>query len=212
MALKFVVLALAITTVSCAPGARQSGNDLTRANVDELRDRVDACTKGVPGQSPIGSFDTTGVDDCIGDAITFVRRRRNADPSKVITSLPECFRSVGVKESDIQPVTQCLQTNIPLPWTYIEGNKYYTLVDAVWHQFALQDCIDGNVDPDSICTNLAYSNFARGAEVDAVATNLSECLVRIRADEDEATQALQCFSSEAHDPAVEARAKEYLQY
>ncbi|KAK3917493.1 Myoglobin [Frankliniella fusca] len=207
MALQFLVLALAISAASCAPGSRH-GVDLSQANIGELVERFSACTRGYPNQSK-GSFDVTPAGQCVKDAGIFIKRRHNANPNEVITSLPECLRSVGGLESDIAPVAQCLQANIPLPFTYVGGNTYYTYLDGLMLNFALSDCIHAD-SPSGTCTNIASRSFDYSASLDAIAVATEDCLVRIGADKNEASQNVQCFRAEMNDPSVRARAQEYI--
>ncbi|KAK3907299.1 Hydroxamate-type ferrichrome siderophore peptide synthetase [Frankliniella fusca] len=198
MALKFVILALAVG--ACAA-------ELSKVNRQELKSRVEACTAGVPGKGSQGSFfeGYTPVDECINAATDSVTNPNNNEPNKVITSLPLCLKNANVKAKDVAPVTSCLQTSLPKPFTFIDGNNDYATLDNLWHMFALEDCL-GSDSQLKACKNLQYDNFARHASVDDVISNLAECLKTTNAP----ATVLSCFSSEVKDPAVKARAVKYM--
>ncbi len=127
----------------------------------------------------------------------------DSPPNGTFSKVPE---SPSYRTGSVSGESRCS----PAPLTLQEGDNDYTTLQTVWHQFALEDCIPD--DDDRKCHKRAYGNFARGAGIDDVATNLSECLLGNGVNKDQTEQSVQCFSSEAYDPAVEARAKEYLGY
>ncbi|XP_026290848.1 uncharacterized protein LOC113215435 [Frankliniella occidentalis] len=206
MALKFVVLALAI---SAAAGK----SSLSSANIQELQYRVEGCAADFPGRWA-GSFDSSPQEQCVTNA-KYNARSGSSPQNQIIKELPKCMRSAGAAESDITKLSKCLNKNILLPWTFVEGDTVYTQLETFTHMFAIQDCLESSADVKKVdslvgktCAYQLYLQYGYGASEDAAKKWLEACLHR--ANVGKATDALKCYSSALTDPAVIQRAADYI--
>ncbi|KAK3923884.1 Striatin Pro11 [Frankliniella fusca] len=191
MALKFFILAVAISAV-----AAEGENNLSESNRKELALRADACAFNIPGRDRDAYWGFPPQEKCVRDELkTFSTK---ADPQTPDDSLPNCLRSAGTAESYITELTECLQNNLPLPWTFVEGNTSYNRTENTAHFWGHVYCLEESpswqlIDPliGMTCDDQLDFQYDYGASEEAVTDWMRTCLKRANATD--ADDVVECY-------------------
>ncbi|KAK3931531.1 Retrovirus-related Pol polyprotein from transposon 17.6 [Frankliniella fusca] len=217
MALKLTVVALLISAVAAGSVFAPCEKYPSQTNRQELEYRVEACAKNFPGRE-VSSFEPSSPEQKCVEAARRTARSSTSPQDRIIETLPQCMRSTRAAESDVTKLSNCLQKNILLPWTWVEGNTKYTPLETFTQKFAGQDCLESsaqvNNKVDELINRTCYDQldmqYRFGAPQDAINDWLKACLNRAGVDNQIVTDAVKCYTDELKDPTVIQRAADYL--